>query len=64
MENAMTRAQIKELNAIAQADFKTADAMLKGINLVLGTKYDWLNRRVVYWENGVGYHDAWACAKN
>lgn len=38
----MTRAMVSELNTIAAEDFEKAQAMLEGINLVLGTKYGWL----------------------
>ena len=59
------------LNSLAQLDFKQAEAMLRGINLVLGTKYGWLNRRVVYfdnpdasiWEKHKTVYDAWANAE-
>lgn len=42
----MKKSMISELNKIAQEDFDKAKSMLDGINLVLGTKYGWLNRRV------------------
>lgn len=59
------------LNTMAQLDFRQAEAMLNGINLVLGTKYEWLNRRVVYFDNPDAstcekyktVHDAWARAE-
>ena len=59
-----------KLNELAQLDFRQAEAMLMGINLVLGTKYGWLNRRVVYFDNPDAstceryktVHDAWANA--
>ena len=46
----MKKAMIKELNRIAKEDFEKAEAMLDGINLVLGTKYGWLNKRVVFFD--------------
>lgn len=66
----MTKATIKTLNEIAQINFARAKAMLDGINLVLGTKYGWLNKRVVWFENPDGStaekfahaHDAYAYA--
>lgn len=67
----MTRAMVSELNTIAAKDFEKAQAMLEGINLVLGAKYGWLNRRVVFFDKPNGTtaeryssaHDAWAYAK-
>lgn len=67
----MTKEQIKKLNTLAQEDFEKAQAMLDGINMVLGTKYGWLNRRVVWFENPdasvaeryAHAHDAWAYAE-
>lgn len=67
----MTREIIKNLNEIAQINFARAKAMLDGINLVLGTKYGWLNKRVVWFENPNGStaekfahaHDAYATAE-
>lgn len=46
----MTKAIIRKLNTIATEDFKKAKAMLDGINLIHGTKFGWLNRRVVFFE--------------
>ena len=46
----MNRKMIEELNAIAQEDFERANAMLEGINLVMDTKYGWLNKRVVFFD--------------
>lgn len=46
----LTKAQVKELNAIAQSDFPKAQAMLDGINLVLGTDYGWLAKRVSWFD--------------
>lgn len=59
----MTRKQIKELNEIALVDWAKAQAMLEGINMVLGTEYGWLNKRVTMtWEDG-SKHDAWVWAE-
>lgn len=67
----MTREMINKLNATATEDFDKAKAMLDGINLVLGTKYGWLAKRVVFFDNPDGSvaeryahaHDAWAYAE-
>ena len=67
----MTRAMISELNTIAAEDFEKAQAMLEGINLVLGTKYGWLAGRVVFFDKPNGTvaeryasaHDAWTYAE-
>lgn len=50
----MTKEMVKKLNTIAQEDFDRAQAMLDGINLVQGTKYGWLAKRVVWFENPDG----------
>lgn len=70
MEIKMTKEMINTLNELALVDFDKAKAMLDGANLVLGTKYGWLARRVVWFENPDGgtaamyaaAHDAWAWA--
>lgn len=49
-EMKLTKAQVKELNRVAQEDFPKAQAMLDGINLVLGTDYGWLAKEVVWFE--------------
>lgn len=62
---------ISKLNSIATEDFEKAQAMLDGINLVLGTKYGWLAGRVVFFdkpdgtvaEKYAGAHDAWVYAE-
>ncbi len=67
----MTKEMIRNLNTIAQGDFDKAQVMLDGINTVLGTKYGWLRKRVVWFENPDGntaekyahVHDAWATAE-
>lgn len=61
---------ISKLNTIAREDFDKARAMLDGINLALGTKYGWLNKRVVFFDNPDAsttekystVHDAWVYA--
>lgn len=67
----MNREQVSVINAAAQQNFETAKAMLEAINMVLGTKYGWLNKRVVEFENPdastcekyAHCHDAWARAE-
>ena len=59
----MKKEMIMELNAIAAQDFEKAKAMIEGINLVLGTDYDWLNKRVVFFDKGYVAHDAYAWAE-
>lgn len=46
----MTKAMVNELNTIAQENFEKVEAMLDGINMALGTKYGWLNKRVVFFD--------------
>lgn len=66
----MNRSTIKKLNLIAEENFERAQAMLDGINLLLGTEYGWLGGRVVVFDNPygtvaekyAGAHDAWFCA--
>jgi len=55
----LTREQIVTLNEIAKTDFTKAQAMLEGMNMVLGTKYGWLGGRVVWFEEP----DASCCIK-
>ena len=50
----LTKEQIKMINEIAQVDFPKASAMLGGANMVLGTQYGFLNKRVVWFENPNG----------
>lgn len=67
----MKKEMISELNNMAQENFEKAKAMLDGINMVLGTKYGWLNKRVVFFDEPdasacIKYrnvHDAWANAE-
>lgn len=55
----MTKEMIKNLNETAAANFDKAQAMLDGINMVLGTKYGWLAKRVVFFDDP----DASTCFK-
>lgn len=68
----MTREMIDKLNEIAEENFEKAQAMLEGINLVLGTEYGWLAKRVVFFDDittssvaakYASVHDAWAYAE-
>lgn len=66
----LTKEQVSKLNTIAQEDFEKAKAMLDGINMVLGTEYDWLCKRVIYSDDTSSVaaryatcHDAWANAE-
>lgn len=63
MLNKINKEQIHTINAIAKDDFERAKAMLEGINLVLGTEYDFLCGRVCYTDDGF-IHDAWANAED
>lgn len=64
----LTKTQIATLNKTALTDWPKAQAMLDGINLVLGTKYGWAASRVVWFDNPdasvaekyAHYHDAYA----
>ncbi len=66
----MSREMINKLNEIAEENFEKAQAMLEGINLVLGTEYGWLKKRVVFFDDTssvaakyASVHDAWAYAE-
>lgn len=66
----LTKEQVSKLNTIAQEDFEKAKAMLDGINMALGTEYDWLCKRVIYSDDTSSVaaryatcHDAWANAE-
>lgn len=65
MEMKLSKKQIETLNNVAKEDFDKARAMLDGINMVLGTHYDWIAKRVVWFEDAYGKvaHDAWAWAE-
>ena len=61
---------IKKLNTIAQENFEKAQAMLEGINMIQGTEYGRLNKRVVFFDDTSSVsrkyataHDAWAYAE-
>lgn len=59
----LTKEMFAMLNTTAVFNFKRAQAMLDGINMVLGTEYDWLNKRVIFYDDNSHAHDAWACAE-
>lgn len=66
----LTKEQVHELNTVAAENFEKAKAMLDGINMVLGTEYGWLCKRVVFFDDtrsvAAKYataHDAWANAE-
>lgn len=60
--------RIKTINETAQRNFEKAQGMLEMLNDLCGTKFGWLSKRVVYFEEPdastcVKYravHDAWA----
>lgn len=47
----MTKEMIGKLNNMAAENFEKAQAMLDGINMILGTEYGWLNGRVVFFDD-------------
>ncbi len=46
----VTKGLIHALNAAAQADFDGAKQLLDLVNKVCGTKYGWLAKRVVFFD--------------
>ena len=48
MKKLLTSTDVDILNKIAKEDFVRAKAMLDGINLVMGTEYGWLDKKVVW----------------
>lgn len=66
----MTKETIGKLNNMAAENFEKAQAMLDGINMVLGTEYGWLKKRVVFFEDTASVarkyataHDAYVYAE-
>lgn len=59
--------RIARINEMAQQNFDRAQGMLDMLNEICGTKFGWLNKRVVIFENPDGTvaeryahaHDAW-----
>ena len=56
---------IQKINRTAQENWEKAQGMLEMLNMMSGTEFGWLNKRVVRFNNPkVGYsggcHDAWA----
>lgn len=58
----MTKEMINKLNAMAYIDFSMAKTVLNGINAAYKTKYFWLNRRVVFYDENNKIRDAYAQA--
>lgn len=48
MKKLLTSTDVDILNKIAKNDFDRAVAMLEGINLVLGTEYGWIDKKVIW----------------
>ena len=46
----LTKDQITTLNIMAKTNWERAQGMLDGMNAILGTKYGWLGREVVWFE--------------
>ena len=42
---------IKKINNVAYDNFEVAEGMLEIVNDIMGTKFGWLNRRVVIFDN-------------
>lgn len=62
----LTKAQIKTLNELARTNWEKAQGMLEGMNMILGTNYTWLNKRVVFHFEAHGRfecHDAYCWAE-
>lgn len=67
-EMKLTRTQIEMLNNLAQTNLEKAQGMLDGMNEILGTRYGWLAKEVVWFEDpdkgyGGGVHSAIAWAE-
>lgn len=48
------KARIKYINEMAQVSFEKAEGMLEMLNEICGTKFGFLNKRVVIFENPDG----------
>lgn len=46
--------RIKKINEVAQENFDKAQGMLEMLNEICGTKFGWLAKRVVIFENPDG----------
>lgn len=63
----MMKERIAKINEVAQEDFSKAQGMLEMLNEICGTKFGWLKKRVVIFDNPDGTvaeryahcHDAW-----
>ena len=42
---------ISKINGVAIENFEVAEGMLEVVNDIMGTKFGWLNRRVVIFDN-------------
>ncbi|MBS1468412.1 MAG: hypothetical protein HP057_01065 [Erysipelatoclostridium sp.] len=60
----MNKEMVKTINEIAQVNFEKAISMVEGINLVLGTNYSFLNKRVAFLDENCKAHDAYTYAEN
>lgn len=60
----MDKEMVKIINEIAQVNFEKAISMVEGINLVLGTNYSFLNKRVAFLDENCKAHDAYTYAEN
>ena len=60
----MNKEMVKTINEIAQVNFEKAIRMVEGINLVLGTNYSFLNKRVAFLDENCKAHDAYTYAEN
>lgn len=65
MIEAINADMIRKINHTAQENFDKAQGMLEMLNEVFGTRYGWLAKRVIRFENpDKGYsspaHDLWA----
>lgn len=47
----LTKEMIGVLNVIAIDDFSTAKKVLEYINILTNSQYDWLNKRVIFFDN-------------
>ena len=46
--------KLMKINAMACTNWEKAQGMLEMLNEICGTKYGWLNKRVVWFENPDG----------
>lgn len=60
----MDKEMVKTINEIAKVNFEKAISMVEGINLVLGTNYSFLNKRVAFLDENCKAYDAYTYAEN